>query len=79
MKKVKVIDPSFTNYDIPKKDMQHYIVKQGKHFYIDRTVLTYPGKVITFAYRKKKYTAEIIDEAYGRDDDVYKLNILEAK
>ena len=64
------------------EDMTLFVSKQGNKFYIDREdvntgqLLAQPGDIISFTNKKYIYNAEVTSITYGRDNDVYLLNIL---
>lgn len=68
--------------EVQEKDLTDYVVKDGRYFYVDREdmetgeTLVQPEDTITFTYKGKKYTAEVEEDEEGRDEDVYRLYIL---
>ncbi len=66
---------------ISLRDMTKYVVKDTGNFYVDSydvdtgNTLVNPGDKIKFTYRGKLYKATVTDEAEGRDDDVYLLDV----
>lgn len=64
------------------KDLTGYISKEKGEFFVDREDLdtglrlVKPGDQIQFIYRKKSYQALVTDDARGRDDDIYRLELM---
>jgi len=66
-----------------RKDLSDFVAKTGKYFYVDRedidtgVEIAKPGDTIKFKWHKKKYKAKVTGKSHGRDDDVYKLKLIE--
>ena len=80
------IDPKNTKIFIQKppdskiaKDYSQYIVRQKGSFFVDSETddeMVEPGQKILFTYKGKKYIGKVTDEAFGRDNNVYRVEIL---
>jgi hypothetical protein len=66
------------------KDMTNRVTNQGGSFWVDREnaetgkELVKPGDTITFVHKGKKRTGRVTDDAKGRDDDMYRVELDES-
>lgn len=68
---------------ISEGDHTGHVAKRGKHFYVDREnidtgkEISKPGQKIKFSHKGKTYSGTVSDQAHGRDDDIYKVDVHE--
>jgi len=62
-------------------DYKRHIVKSKGEFYIDREdmetgkPIAKPGDTISFKYKGQSFVGQVSDDSYGRDDDVYRIDV----
>lgn len=71
------------NEENQRRDLSDYIVKDGNKWYIAREDedndedLVHPGDIISFTYEGKSYKAKVSIKAVGRDDDNYRIFLIQ--